>query len=267
MKTGISLITMGAGNVIVLRETLESLKTVCDEIIYGDLLLFPEDREIVHIYEREYNMKIVKFPFDYIFKNGFSACLNTLAEKASNDMVVYMNTSEVIEKDNGILKTISPEYNCYFFDHATDPHRWFRMYNRKELKWSGRIHEEVVGEHRPYHKPIFRMADLEKDMYSGFKAKVFDTVKEIVYFTQYMKLIDEPEGIGGTNEGWIKFAHENYESMRCRLLAKGKQYEAFQKGDYTMFMESIYSDQNFTKEIFESSDLVEFQNDPKYLGK
>jgi len=45
MKTGISLITMGAGNVKVLKKTLESFKEVFDEVIYGDLLIYQEDRE------------------------------------------------------------------------------------------------------------------------------------------------------------------------------------------------------------------------------
>jgi len=48
----ISLLTMGAGNVIVLEETIKSALTVCDEIIYGDLLLFQEDREILGLYEK-----------------------------------------------------------------------------------------------------------------------------------------------------------------------------------------------------------------------
>lgn len=267
MKTGITLITMGAGNVKVLGKTLESFSKVCDEVVYGDLLMFPEDREVLKSYQRQYNMGVVRLPFHYIMKHGFSSLLNLLASQASNDHVIYMNTSEVIEIDNGILKTMSPEYNCYYFDHATDPHRWYRFYNRHELKWSGVIHETLVGDHRPYHKPVFRMADLEKDMDNPFKAKVLNDIKEIVYFYQYTRLVDEPQVLGGTDPGWINFAKENYESMVERLLKKGKRYEAFLRENYDMYMQDVILNPEFEKERFESSTLIEYQGDPKFLGK
>lgn len=267
MKTGISLVSMGAGNVLVLRETLESFKNVCDEIIYGDLLLFPEDREIIRQYEKEYNMKIVQYPFDYIFKNGFAAILNDLSDHATNDMVLYMNTSEVIDIDYGIVDIVKKhkDRNTFYFTHATDKHHWYRMNNRKDLKWSGMIHEESVGEHIPYHKPIFMMKDLEKDLSEPFKAQVLNDVKEIVYFSQYNKIIDEPSLLGGTDPGWVHFAEANYESMAYRLRKKGERYEAFKNGDLSAYMSAVYSDPEFVKEKFQSSDAVEFQGDKKYL--
>src|ERR1044072_1278503 len=82
----ISMLTMGCGNVKVLKQTLESFKDVCDEFIYGDLLLFPEDREILRQYEKEYNLHVYEFPFYFIFKFGFSAILNALAGYAKNDL-------------------------------------------------------------------------------------------------------------------------------------------------------------------------------------
>jgi hypothetical protein len=267
MRTGITLITMGAGNVIVLKETLESFKHVCDEIIYGDLLLFAEDREIVRTYQEEYNLKFVKLPFNYIFKNGFSATLNELAFHATNDLVIYMNTSEVIEKDNGILQSVSPEYNCYYFDHATDPHRWYRMYNRHELKWSGVIHEQLVGEHRPYYKPIFRMADLEKDMHDKFKARVLNATKELVYFQQYVNIVDNPELLGETNEGWLNFARADYDSFQERLHKNPALYQGMVEGDMHKYLSGVYGNKEFDETIFESSEKIEYQGDPKFLGK
>lgn len=267
MKTGISLITMGCGNVVVLKKTLESFRHVCDEVVYGDLLLFPEDREALKSYQEEFNIKILEYPFNLLFVEGFSVVLNSLAFFSSNDTVVYSNTSEIIEKDNGILDAISQDYNCYFFDHATDPHRWYRMYNRHELHWSGRIHESLVGDHRPYHKPVYRMADLEKDMQNPFKAKIFNDVKEIVYFSNYMSIVDNPNQLGGTDPGWIKFATDNYESMKGRLLKKGRRYEAFLEGDFKKYMMDAYSNPEFEKERFESSNLIEYQGDPKFLNK
>lgn len=269
MKTGITGITMGCGNVIVLEETLKSFATICDEIVYGDMLLFGEDRAILQTYQRKYNLKILKLNFTYIFDNGFGSVLNVLAAAATNNTVLYLNTSEVISVDNGILDIVSPEYNSYYFDHATDPHRWFRFYDRRDLKWAGRIHEALdplTGrDFKPYHKALFRMADMEKDMQSPFKATVFNDCKEIVYFRNYMSIVDRPEEMGATDPGWKKFAEENYDSMGERLLKKGKRYEAFQEGDLEKYMEDILTNPEFEQQRFESNIGIEYQGDKKYL--
>lgn len=260
---------MGSGNVKVLEETLKSFvgSGICTDVVYGDLLIFPEDRKIVELYQEKYNIKIVRFPFDYIFASGFSSLLNVLAAKAKNNLVIYMNTSEVISIDYGVNDIVNnnPDCNTFFFTHAVDPHRWHRLYDRRELRWSGMIHEEVVGEHRPYHKPIFQMADLEKDLDNTLKAKVFNDVKEMVYFQQYINLIDFPERQGGTNSGWLSFAKDNYESMMARLKAKGARYEAFIEQDYDKYMKDIMTNPEFEKERFESSVLIDFQGDKKTL--
>lgn len=268
MKTGLTLITMGSGNVKVLKQTLESFKHICDEVIYGDLLLFEEDRKILNSYKEEYNMFIWELPFDYLFKYGFSSLLNKLSGFAKNDFVLYMNTSEVIGEDYGIVETVSKnrnECNTFYFTHLTDPHRWYRLYNKTELHWSGRIHEQLEGEYKPYHKPIFQMKDLEKDLDNPFKATVFNSVKEIVYFKNYMSLIDSPETIGATDPGWIKFAADNYESMKQRLEAKGKQYQAFIDFNLPAYMNEVMTNPEFEKERFESNIGIEYQGDKKYL--
>lgn len=258
---------MGAGNVVVLRETLESFRGVCDEIIYGDLLLFPEDREILRIYEKEFNMKIVHFKYDYILKNGFSAILNDLAGHAKNKFVLYSNTSEVIDEDYGISEIMKNNSDCntFYFIHRTDPHRWFRLYNRHELHWSGVIHEQLRGDYRPYHKPAYMMKDLPKDMHSTFKAKVLDSVKEIVYFSNYMKIIDDPSSLGETDPGWVRFAEANYESMAYRLRQKGDIYETFKSGDLHTFLSACYASKEINDFKFESNMGIEYQEDKRYL--
>lgn len=267
MKTGISLLTMGAGNVLVLRKTLESFSKICDEVIYGDLLIWEEDREIIKSYQEEFNVKIITFPFNYIFKNGFSALLNELASHASNDFVMYMNTSEVIDEDYGIVDTVNNNYNCnaFYFIHRTEGHRWFRIYNRHQLKWSGRIHEQLSGEYNPYHKPIFMMMDLEKDMDNPYKAKIFNLVKEYVYFEQYVKIVDNPELLGETDAGWLSFARADYTSFKERLVKRTSLYTSFKIGNMYLFWHSITNDPEFKSEQFKSSNLIAFQGDKIHL--
>lgn len=265
MNTGVTLITMGAGNVLALRKTLESFRHVCDEVIYGDMLLFEEDREIVRGYSEEFNMKIIRFSFNYLFKNGFSSLLNQLAGFASNDMVMYMNTSEVIDEDYGIIDLVKNNQDCnaFYFTHRTDPHRWFRLYDRTELRWSGRIHEQLEGEYKPYHKPVFMMADLHKDMHDPYKAIIFDIAKEIVYFNNYCAIHDNPEEWGATDPGWMRFIKENYDSFKERMKNKGGCYEAYVRGDLKLFFDTIHS--TIPKMKYESNVAIEYQNDKKYL--
>jgi hypothetical protein len=259
---------MGAGNVKALGKTLESFKNVFDEVVYGDMLLFDEDRDVLHKYQQKYNMNVVKLSFDYIFRYGFANTLNAISSEATNDIILYMNTSEVIDEDYGVVDIVNDNQGCnsFYFIHRTDTHRWFRLYNRKELMWSGVIHEQLAGEYRPYHKPVFMMADLEKDMDDERKAAILNSVKEIVYFNNYLKIADgDKNALGETDQGWVKFAHENKNSMHERMLSNGLLYDAFYLSDPFRL---AYALSNFKKGAsFESSNLIEYQGDPKYLGK
>lgn len=266
----ITLITMGQGNPVALKRTLDSFKNVVDEIIFGDVLIFESDREIVKSYLKDYNLKIVELPFNYIFKEGFAATLNALAEFASNDWVLYMNVSEVMDGEHFIKEQMSKEYNCYPMDHATETHRWVRFYNRKEVHWSGLIHEEVSGDLRVCPFNVLRFKDTEKDQCKEekmltFYARVCNDVKELTYHQQLIKLIDHPELRATTNQYWLDHAKDAYDSLKERLHAKGKRYEAFLKGDLQMYLDDIDKNPEFEKEQFQSNDLINFQGDRKLL--
>lgn len=258
---------MGAGNIRVLYKTLESLSTVCDEIVYGDMLLFEDDREILESYKRIFNLKVIRYDFNFIFKNGFSAILNSLAEHAKNNLTLYLNTSEIIEEDYGITDVIvnNPDCNAFYFVHKIDPHRWYRLGDKRDLKWSGILHEQLSGEYKPYWKPIFCMADLPKDTGNVFKSNVFDCLKECVYFEQYVKIFEHPELIGETDPGWFNFARDGYDSFKSRLQERGEMYESLKSGDFEAFKKSCWNLK--TNISFKSSLAIEFQNDPKFLNK
>lgn len=265
MKRNITLVTMGAGNVLVLKETLKSFNLVCDEIVYGDMLLFEEDRRILYGYANDFNINIRELPFNFIYKNGFSTVLNQLANFATNDLILYMNTSEVIDENYGIREIVdhNPECNSFYFTHRTESHRWFRLYDKRDLKWHGLIHEELQGDYRPYHKPIFMMKDLEKDMQDEFKARTLNSCKECVYWNQLIRIADDPTLLDGVNNGWLQFAKETYQSMKDRLAEKGRQVEAFETGDLELFIKSA-SDPSFNQS-FASSNTIAFQGDKIHL--
>lgn len=264
----LSLIFPTQGNPVALKRTLDSTKNVVDEIIIGSVCVFKEDVALIESYKSEYNIKIVHLPFNHIFCVGFSDTLNLLASHAANPVCIYLNVGEVIEKgEENILKSISPEYNCYYIDHSVERHRWWRVFCPKEMKWSGILHEEIIGDNKPFHKPLFTFGDTNKDMEDLFKARVYDDIKEILYFSLYNKIVDEPDRIGATDMGWHKFASENYDSMKERLLKKGKRYEAFIEGDLDKYLYDIMNNPEFEKERFESSIKIEFQQNPMFLNK
>lgn len=264
----ITLITPTQGNPIALKRTIDSVAGICDEIVVGDVCIFQEDSSTIGTYKQKYNLKQIELPFDYIQKNGFSSTLNLLADVATNDIVLYLNVGEVIDKNkDNILSIISSDYNAYYIDHATERHRWFRCYNRKEMKWHGIIHEELTGDYRPYHKPLFRFADTEKDLNNPFRSKVNNDVKEIVYWSLLMRIADNPEKYPETNEGWVRFAKDTYKSMKDRLELKGERYLAFIDGNKERYKNEIYKSEEFKQELFESNGAIEFQGSPMYLGK
>lgn len=264
---GISLLTMGQGNVKVLMETFRSFSTFCDEIVYGDLLIWDEDREVLKEYEKEFNLRIVKYPFNFIYKKGFSYFLNDLSKRATNNMVIYANTSEVIDKDYGAGEIINsnPDCNCFYMTHRTEHYRWFRCYDRRFLEWSGFIHESLVGDHRPFHKPILMFKDLEKDMDNQWKATIFNLTKEYVYFNNLNKIVDNPELLGGTDPGWMTFAKEQYASNKERMEKRPSLHAAFEIGNLYLFWKAISNDPELINELFKSSDKIAYQGDKIHL--
>lgn len=262
----ITLITPTQGNPVALKRTIDSLYGIVDEIIVGSVCIFDDDEKLIEGYSNDYNLRVVKMPINYIYKMGFASTLNYLATNAKNDLCIYLNVGEVIEKGKDeILSKISGEYNCYYIDHSQEKHRWYRIWNRKELQWDGIIHEEIINNHKPFHKPLFTFADIEKDSDSPFKAKAYNEIKELTYFNLYKQLVEYPQRRGVTNEWWANFALENYDSMKDRMLLKGKRYEAYEICDKEMFLEDIYNNPDFEKERFDSNVMVEFQGSKKSL--
>jgi len=85
--------------------------------------------------------------------------------------------------------------------------------------------------------------------------RVWDTdQKEMVYFNQYLSLVDHPDQRGATNVGWVKYAQDSYQHIKDRLLAKGKRYEAFNEGDLDKYLANC---KEFEPQ--QNSDLIHFQ--------
>lgn len=236
----VSLIFPAQGNPIAIKRTIDSLEGIIDEVVIGNVSIFPDDREKILTYGNQINLKLIDAPFNFIFKNGFSNTLNILASYAKNDLVLYLNVGEIlISSKEELLNKINPEYNYYYLIHPQEKHFWGRLYNKNELQWGGIIHEELVGNIRRCPEPIFMFDDTPKDSDDPIKAEAYLNIKELVYFNQYVKLIDQPHLIANTNQGWVDFARDGYHSFIERMHQKGDMYEAFLTGDYELLMKSI----------------------------
>ncbi len=244
MKQNITLITPTQGNPEALKRTIDSLKDVINEVVVGSVCIYPDDEEKIKSYGDQIPLSIIQLPFNHIFKNGFASTLNTLASYASNDLVLYMNVGEILVSDKNELKNrISPSYTYYYLVHPTESHHWGRLYNRKEVQWTGIIHEELVGNIKPCSVPILTFDDTPKDGEGTEYWAAMNTIKEACYFNLYIKLIDQPHLSGGTNRGWFDFSRDGYHSFIERLHQKGDLYEAFIRSDYEMLINYLNSEE------------------------
>jgi hypothetical protein len=254
----ITLITLTQGNPIALQRTIDNVVewfgSLVNDVVVGDLCVFESDRKKLE-YKSVMNFEgvTVPLPFNELFLNGFGATLNKLAKHATNDICLYMNVGEIVE-GNINLKQFANGYNLWNFNHATETHQWGRMWNRKELTWSGRIHEEVVGNKRLAPSIIFTMADTPKDDSDPFYSAVMNDIKELVYFNQYLMLVDRPGERGATNLGWIQYAQDSYKSIEERMVGKGARYVAFVDGDLQKYLDNCKEFQPHN-----NSDLIHFQ--------
>lgn len=264
----LSLIFPTQGNPISVKNTLDSTKGIVDEVVIGSVCVFKDDFDMILSYQNEYNLNVIELPFDFIFKNGFSHTLNTLISHTSNDLFLYLNTGEIIQSGKDEIRSrLIEEYNAYYIDHLQESHRWWRVGDKRELKWSGLLHEELVGEYRPYYKPLFTFGDTEKDTISALKSKIMNDLKESVYWQQLCSVVEDESLKGAMNEGWVAFAKDQYISMKDRLSKKGKRYQALMEGDLEMYINDVMTNSEFEKERFDSNYKIEFQGSPMFLGK
>jgi len=245
MNKSTALITMAQGNPKALRRTFESYRPYCDEIVFGDVLLFEEDRAAVKAMEAEFKLRVVRFDFDFIFHNGFSAILNRLASQATTELALYANCGEIIDPNYPVNWPQQDDgHNCYFFKHATETHHWIRTYDPKQLEWSGLIHEEVCGLFPRNCRPteVFYMADTEKDTDDPFRRRVCEDVKEMVYFEQLDRLRRQPHLLGGTNAGWLDYTNKQGLYYVTQQLKRGLRYIAFHQHCFELYMQQAKHD-------------------------
>lgn len=258
----ITLLTATQGNPVALSRTIESAISTfggyIDQVAVIGLCPFPGDTEIIPRIKHVSFFKEMELA--QLYNKGFAETFNEVVHDGyfpDNNLVLYLNVGEVIEGPVRV-DLLKPDHNCYMFDHATETHKWVRLYNRKDLRWSGRIHEEIIGTRRLCPDILFRMADTHKDNDDRFKSWVYNYIKELVYFNQYRTIWSNPQERFATNEGWIKWSGEQFHYHTERINRFPELLESFLADDKEQFLQLAKAAYESSPE-FANNDMIHFQ--------
>lgn len=221
-----------------LERTVESCKAISDDLVIISTAFWEKDREAM----RALTPKVVILDWNYTALNGFGEMMNRGTSQAKNDWCLLFGVGETLEHEHlPILKTISESspgmvYTC---DHDNDPNRWKRIWNRQSgARWSGLIHEEIVG--GTGCKLLFRMRDTAKEPRDDpYEQEVLHYMKCTLYHLQYRKLRKNPHLLGGTNAGWLEFVNGSEEANEKFLQDHAAIAECLLSGDLPGFLEAV----------------------------
>lgn len=215
----------------VLRECLNSVKDICDEIIIVDTGSSDKTKEIA----TEFTKKV----FDFEWIDDFSAARNFSFSKATKDYILWLDADDVLleedqkklnklkEELTGEADAISMLYHIAFdeYDNPSFSYRRFRLVKReRNFNWKGPVHEylavsgnvissDVAVTHRKREKSTQRTPSerniriYEKRLESG---EVF-TPRDLFYYAnelkdhgQLEKAIQYYEQLLALEKGWVE---------------------------------------------------------------
>lgn len=219
-----------------LDRTIASARGICNEVVIISTALFDEDR--AHFASAG---KVVELPWNHVFHHGFGDLYNYGSNAASNDWLLLLGVAETVAEmyqDIGILDD-SPPDTVWECDHINDRHHWKRVWNRTGgPRWSGVIHEEIVGGH--VGGLLFRMQDTDKTpLPDAVQNEALKYVKTVSYNAMYGKLLRDPTALGGANSYWLDFVAGARESIEAFLAAHADMLDACERGDLPGFMQLV----------------------------
>lgn len=164
-----------------IRKCLESIQAIADEIIVVDTGSSDNTINIA----KNFGARVI----EYEWKNNFSAARNVSLDSANGQWILFLDCDEEVTKDNAlkIKKLIkSSKKEGYYFKlmnmvggeviGTSIVLRLFR--NRKEYRFKGRIHEQIVGEIQK-RKGVNSIGSVEINLlHYGYDPKVADIKKK-----------------------------------------------------------------------------------------
>lgn len=232
-----------------LLRTWESSKPICDNLVVISTAVFDDDLEKF----KEVADSVVELPWNYVFLNGFGEIHNKGMSTAKNDWQLLFGIGETLAETyvdiHPTLKTASNKivFRC---NHHNDPHTWGRIWNRQGgTRWSGLIHEDIVG--GISGNVIFRFQDTDKEPRADiYEQETLKYLKVLSYNLMYQNLLRDPSKLGGTNSGWLTFVRGAQESINKLCSDNQDMLDAILAGDKARFL-----------------DLVKQRVDSEYVGE
>lgn len=207
----LTLIIPSYGGGANIERTIQSCRKVADETVIISTALF--DSDLAHF--KTIADKVVELPWNFTFLHGHGSLHNQGTATAKNDWLLLLGVAETFAAPYGpvgdVLGNAGKDlvFRC---NHDNDHHTWKRIWNRTGgTQWSGVIHEEIAfGQDGGI---LFRMQDTEKlPDPDAFRQEVRKYVKTCSYHFLYERLARNPECLGATDAGWLKFVQGSVEA-------------------------------------------------------
>lgn len=121
--------------------------------------------------------KLIKAPFDFLFKNGFDSAYNLLAKKAKNDIILTLTDSDYIEEiNNDLFENEIKDVKCgivnIYMQRGDSEEKKALIYNRNYCNWYGVVHENLMSKTQIETKEITSLKLNHKNAKDDFSKNV-----------------------------------------------------------------------------------------------
>lgn len=220
-----------------IRRTIESCAGLADDVVVISTCPYQEDVE-----ELKKMATVVELLWNHTYLHGFGDMMNRGTDAAKNDWLLLFGVGETLLRPHQPIHLAlrnAPRDMVFLCDHANDPHKWGRVWNRRGgTRWGGLIHESIGGGQQG--GLLFEMRDTPKDSTgSSEKDAVFRHIKATLYNAMYLRLLQHPEQLGHTDPGWLNFVRGAQDDIEGFCRTNGDLLDSAMAGDFSTFSECV----------------------------
>ncbi len=234
-----------------LKRTVDSMRTVCDEVLVVHQTLFDSDTEIA----RGIADKVEVVDWNFVFgPEGYGGLPNKHGQSES-DWFLLFGVGETLAEEYTSIRTVlrnSPRNVIWKCNHRNndgqfDPNLWGRIWcPGGGVRWGGLIHEEAGGGVAG-GQVLFRMLDTPKTPHPDpFVNECLKWMKLTSYDANYWKLLQSIDPItedsslrSFTNKWWVGFVRGARESLEAKQEKWKDFMEAGLSGDREAFFAAV----------------------------
>lgn len=234
-----------------LRGTVDSMRTVCDEVLVVHQSLFDADREVA----RSIADKVEVVDWNYVYQEEGYGGLPNRHGQSSCDWFLLLGVGETVAEQYRPLRDTlrnSPRNVVWRCNHRNadgkmDSNTWGRLWCPSGgVRWGGLIHEEA-GNGTPGPHILFRMLDTDKvPHHDPLVQEALRWLKLTSYDQNYYRLLKSIDPQTGdsplrsfTNKGWISFVQGSADAREANQVKWGDLIQPALRGDRDAFLEAV----------------------------